>query len=254
LVILLPPPPWTFPLNIPGASPNGPVFSSSDNNGNFLVTWYDSTSTNAAYSIYNSNTYTWSTPVSIANSAPNGAVTSSFDSSTGDFLITWRDTNNINAYYSIYNPSATPQYTAQSPVAPLAPVTTFENIFSSCDPTSGTFLVTFADLNSIPYYTFYTETLPPPPPSPVQAPGNFAGKQKVNNFGVVSERYNALSWESSSGAESYRLYRNGALIATLGASSTSYDDHNQPKTTQIYTLTAVGAGGAVASTTISVGK
>ncbi|MCX6991023.1 MAG: hypothetical protein NTX49_08190, partial [Chlamydiae bacterium] len=247
---LTPSPLWTFPVNIPSALPNGPVFSSSDNNGNFLVTWYDGTSTNAAYSIYTHNTLTWSSPVSIANSAHNGAVTSSFDSLTGNFLITWRNTTDNTPYYSIYNPSATPQYTAQSPVSSVGVIVSAGDIFSSYSPVSSSFLTTFVS-GGLPFYTFYSGT---PSPSPVQAPGNFRGKQKVNNFGVVSERYNSLSWESSTGAESYRLYRNGLLIATLGASSTSYDDHNQPKTTQIYTLTAVGAGGAVASTTISVGK
>jgi hypothetical protein len=250
---LTPPPLWTVPTKIPGANPNGPLFSSSDNNGKFLVTWYDSTSNTAAYSIYTQSSAEWSDPVSITGSTPTGSVTSSFDSLTGDFLITWQDSTNNTPYYSIYNPSASPEYTVPSQVAPQGSIASAADIFSSCDQSSGTFLTTFVS-STTPYYTFYSGSLPPPPPSPVQAPGNFRGKQKVNNFGVVSERYNSLSWESSIGAEAYRLYRNGALIATLGESSTWYDDHNQPKTTQIYTLTAVGAGGSVASTTISVGK
>jgi hypothetical protein len=254
LVNLTPSPQWTFPSQIPSAETLSNVFSSSDSQGNFLLTWTDKNNNTATYSIYDSTNDNWSTPVSIASSATNGDVTSSFDSSTGNFLITWKDTGTNTPYYSIYNPSASPEYTAQSQVAPQGSITSASDIFSSCDQSSGTFLVTFADVNSIPSYTFYTESLPPPPPSPIQAAGNFQGKQKINNFAVVSERYNALSWELSSGAESYRLYRNGSLIATLGESITSYDDHNQPKTTQSYTLTAVGAGGSVASTTTSVGK
>jgi len=236
---------------IPSANPLSKVFSSCDSQGNFLVTWADQNNSTATYSIYDSKTDLWSTPVSIASSATNGDVTSSFDSSTGNFLITWKDTLTNTPYYSIYNPNASPEYTAQSQVPPSSSIFITGDIFSSCYPASGTFLVTFADSNTFPYYTFYTETLPP---SPIQAPGNFQGKQKINNFGVVSERYNALSWELSSGAESYRLYRNGTLIARLGGNSTSYNDHNQPKAAQIYTLTAVGTGGAVASATLSVGK
>ncbi|MCX6991180.1 MAG: hypothetical protein NTX49_09000, partial [Chlamydiae bacterium] len=248
-------PTWTPAALIPNAqvenTPATNVFSSSDSRGNFLTTWLSGYNVEVTYSTYDSINQSWSSPGYITNSQSSIDVTSSFDSSTGNFLVTWQDNNSNRPYYSIYNPSASPQYTAQSPVAPTTPVDANTNgvdIFSSCDPGSGTFLVTFVDTNNIPSYTFYTDT------SPVQAPGNFTGKQKVNNFGVVSERYNALSWEASIGATFYRLYRNGTLIATLGSNATSYDDHNQPKQAQSYTLTAVDAGGAVASATISVGK
>ena len=133
------------------------VFSSSDSQGNFLVTWHDNHTHKAAYSIYDSSNLSWSSPTFITNSAVDQDVTSSFDSSTGNFMITWQDNTSTFPYYSIYNPSTSPQYTAQSPIAPINPIPNIYGwaIFSSCYTGSGNFLVTFTDSHGMLYYTFY---------------------------------------------------------------------------------------------------
>ena len=158
---------WSIPAQIPNANIGGPnVFSSSDSQGNFLVTWQDDNGI-ATYSIYDSQGQSWSpiTHISNSNISNNCDVTSSFDISTGNFLITWQDNNSSLPYYSIYNPTE-PSYTAQSPVAPIIPITNLNgaDIFSSCYRGSGSFIVTFVDSNDIPSYTLYSDI--PRPSSP----------------------------------------------------------------------------------------
>ena len=83
---------------------------------------------------------------------------------------------------------------------------------------------------------------------------NLKGVQKVNNFGIVRERFNTLSWQLNSGATEYEIYRDGILIAMLGGSVSSYEDHDQPSYNQTYAVVAVNGEGASIPVTVIVGK
>ena len=79
---------------------------------------------------------------------------------------------------------------------------------------------------------------------PVQAPQNLKGQQKKNDYGLVFERFNRLTWAanpSGPAADGYVVYRNGVKIATLPASTLEYEDHNRKKgVTTVYAVTALG--------------
>jgi YVTN family beta-propeller protein len=80
----------------------------------------------------------------------------------------------------------------------------------------------------------------------IDPPSGFTGIRKVNNFIVAEEYYNSLTWTLSADEEvsSYILKRNGVTIATLGATTNSYEDHNRnPSASDTYTLIAVDASG-----------
>ncbi len=89
---------------------------------------------------------------------------------------------------------------------------------------------------------------------PVSTPTGLQGKQKINNFGVVSELYNTLSWEPSSAVTGYNLHCNGVLIAILDGNASSYEDHNQSSQSQTYALVAVNGQFTSSPATVSVGK
>ncbi len=82
------------------------------------------------------------------------------------------------------------------------------------------------------------------------APGPLTAKSacdaKLKDFPVD------LSWSDPGGETGFRLYRNGELIATLGAGVTSYSD-NAPKATALnYEIEAFNAMGRSPRATLSV--
>lgn len=81
-------------------------------------------------------------------------------------------------------------------------------------------------------------------------PTNLKGKQKKNNFGFEYELYNRLTWKASPSAETtgYFIYRDGDKIATVNASTLTYQDHNRPRgVSSVYSLVAFDSDGNVSS-------
>ena len=78
---------------------------------------------------------------------------------------------------------------------------------------------------------------PPTPPTPTLVSVlNLQGQQMKNDFGVVYELENQLSWNPNPAASfvaGYNVLRDGVLIATLSPSTFQYTDHNVPKSTSI---------------------
>jgi hypothetical protein len=74
------------------------------------------------------------------------------------------------------------------------------------------------------------ELLPPPNPR-VDPPSRLQGVQKKNDFGLVYELYNQLSWRASPSPQTvgYTIYRDGARIAQVNALTLTYQDHNREK-------------------------
>jgi hypothetical protein len=86
-------------------------------------------------------------------------------------------------------------------------------------------------------------------PSIVPA-SNFQGIQLKNNFGLIYELYNQLSWKPSPSPEviGYDIYRDGIKIATVPASTYAYQDHNQPRgVSSFYSLLAFDRNGNTSS-------
>jgi hypothetical protein len=63
----------------------------------------------------------------------------------------------------------------------------------------------------------------------VAPPSNFTVVQHSNDYGVLTELYNLLSWQASPTANvlGYRIFRNGILIRDVGLDVTSYQDQNR---------------------------
>ena len=100
-------------------------------------------------------------------------------------------------------------------------------------------------------------TFIPLTPCSLQAPQHLTGIQKKNDSGLVVERFNHLTWSPNpSGlmASGYFVYRNGVKIATLPATTFSYEDHNRKKgVTTVYTVRAFDdAGNAGPSVAVTV--
>ncbi|MBX7066697.1 MAG: YncE family protein [Parachlamydiales bacterium] len=83
----------------------------------------------------------------------------------------------------------------------------------------------------------------------VGAVRNLSGSQKKNDFGLVYERMNVLTWQApTTGASGYKIYRDGVLIATVGGNTTQYEDHNRPKGVAfIYSVSAFSSNGTESS-------
>lgn len=87
-------------------------------------------------------------------------------------------------------------------------------------------------------------------PNILEPPLNFQGKQKKNNFGLEYELYNQLTWTPSPSAEisGYFIYRDGKKIATVGATTYAYQDHNRKKGVSYnYAITAFISSGSESS-------
>lgn len=84
----------------------------------------------------------------------------------------------------------------------------------------------------------------------VEPPSNLHGLQKKNNVGFEYELYNQLTWSASTSAKvaGYIVYRNEEKIATVGASTFSYEDHNLPRGVSfIYELVAFDESGNISA-------
>ncbi len=80
--------------------------------------------------------------------------------------------------------------------------------------------------------------------------------QSTNNFGVLTEYYNTLTWTASSDPNltGYIIFRNGVEIGNLTSSYLQFTDHNRQISSSVtltYGVAAVGAG-SNQSATVSV--
>jgi len=82
---------------------------------------------------------------------------------------------------------------------------------------------------------------------PPTAPVSISGKVRVNSFASQYDRLHVITFQPSTDTSTtfYRLRRNGTIIAELpGIGPFNYVDHNRSsKQLDVYTLTAVDAGG-----------
>lgn len=84
----------------------------------------------------------------------------------------------------------------------------------------------------------------------LEAPSNFQGTQKKNDFGLEYELYNQLTWTPSPSPEvtGYFMYRDGKQIAMVGSSTYTYEDHNRPRgVLAVYSLVGFDGNGNMSS-------
>ena len=92
----------------------------------------------------------------------------------------------------------------------------------------------------------------PTPPIPPSPPSTFNGNTVSNRYLTQTDITNVLRWRppvASSQIVSYKISRNGVVIAVVPASGPSvYYDHNRKKNTSyVYTIVSLNAGGAESS-------
>lgn len=233
-----------------------------------IATWSDSSSLHPFFSTYDGSS--WSTPAAISSNLTADVYTS-FDSNTGQTVATWTDIATHFPYYAIYDGLS---WSTPAVISTNTSFTALTDTYVSYNIDTDQIIATWANVvPTYPYFSVYNGTWSTPavissntsftasnvvfssspPVGSVIPPLDFAGSQQVNNFGIVSERFNTLTWQASLPVENYDLYRNGTLIAVLDGSADSYEDHDQPKNPQTYDLIANYIDGSSGSSTIMVG-
>ncbi len=218
--------------------------------GQILATWVNSANI-ILYSFFNGSN--WSSPLSISfPDMPFGDVISSYVGGNR-ILATWQDKNTSEPFYAIYEGTNWGPATA---IDISAQVTSDHTVYTSFNPFTRVALAAWGSMlgnDDATYSTISLHTSTPIPPLPPPLSDGLRGVQEMNNFSIVSERFNALSWIKTPGVVTYFLYRDGVLIATLDGDKDSYQDHNQPKSVRTYTLVALNDQGVTFSATVSVG-
>jgi len=191
---------WNIsPQQIPSsAQGTSDVFSSfNPTTGNFCVTWQN-TSNEASFAIY-TQYIGWTSQAGQLPTSPlsSGNVYSSVDPTTGDTLVTWKDNSTPPTYtpqYAILN--GTNNWTTNPQQIPGSADIDDPDVFSSCNPTTGDFLVTMVDFGTNkPYYAIYNAgtstgslwTVPP-----VQVPGSIATNSNTPVFSSCNPNTSAF--------------------------------------------------------------
>lgn len=153
-------------------------------------------------------------------------------------------TGGTSAFTLALNPAETRLYVGETDTGmpPVSRVTFFDPATLAPLPGSPLLSGIFGPISFA-----FSPLLPPP--------ANLRGSQKRNDFAIVYEFFNLLVWDATSeNAAGYYVYRDGVKIATLGASSLQYADHDRPRgVSTLYSVTAFDSGGyetAPISTTI----
>lgn len=245
---------WQTATAVPGSPEVGNTspFVSSVGSNQFLITWKDNGSNPKSILLTLTNPLTWGPILTIpGGSFVKGTVFNTVNSVDGSYLATWVDLDTDLPMYSLYSGGAWSSSTS----IPGGISTGFDVVCSFSSQTTDLFIATWVGSGLAPTYALGSAgPLPPPPPppsppppgpppSPSPTPQGFTGKQKIDDFAVVSERFNSLKWQQASGIINYSLYRDGELIAVLDGDADSYKDHDQSEGSQTYSLVANTAAG-----------
>jgi len=202
----------------------------------FMAVWQDGDN-NLQSSLSTDNGSTWDTPIQAAENLL--AVDSFVGFSSNRFIAFWHGGDN-NADGSLSsdggNTWSTTAITNDGSVN-----SGYWDFFvsGSAASTGAMFVWVDIDQNAQSNFATFSSSAPNPPTS-------LAGVQQKHSFGTLYELYNTLQWGSSLSDDvaAYYVFRNGTLIAMLGASAISYQDHNQPKGAAVsYAVTAVDGEG-----------
>lgn len=143
-------------------------------------------------------------------------------------------TGGADAFQFALNRTETRLYVGENNTAmpPVSRVTFFDPVTLAALPGSPLLSGIFGPISFA-----FSPLLPPP--------ANLRGSQKRNDYAIVYEFFNLLVWDATSeNAAGYYVYRDGARIATLGASSLQYEDHDRQKgAATLYSVTAFDSGG-----------
>ncbi len=226
---------------------------SSDNSGNAIEIWeiqgssinvQATTFTNVAW---NNDTIDLASVTNLANSAfPRVAM-----DSEGDAFATWSTFDGMTSSIQVSQYiQATNMWGSPEDIStPNAGISLAPSIVTN---SSGTFFDAWYFNPFASFFTLQASSITITPMA--QPPASISGKQKINRFPIQSERFNQIKWTASltSGIASYQIFRNGALLATVPATTFQYEDHDRKKnvsdTYSVFSVTATGALSATGAT------
>lgn len=224
---------WSSPSSIDSSSQTNNVFLSFNSTDNkLLATWKDQSSL-PKVAFYQSGS--WSEPTFISSNTvynSNSSLFSCYDSINNQFFVMWPDSSSFAATYS--------KFSAGSWSSPALihthPPGVYANVFPSFNTQNREIMAVWGEIDSnFPYYSILS-TAPD-----LSAPSNLRSRQQVNNFGIIKEIYNKLSWQPSpsEGVVGYNIYRNSQWLASVDSNTFYYEDHNRMDAqTSTYSVTS----------------
>jgi hypothetical protein len=225
---------WSAPVNVSGEGLRNPAGLASmvveGPNGIFFAAWLrsiDGASFNVEWSMFSGGM--WSAPVQIVNQNLLTYSISGDIDNFGDLFLSW-----------MYFDSTSSSLTIQGAVNDIVSVSqifgnpwTFSSTGSNGFSTVAVNTSESAVLTALAWenyngtnHTIQAITAAFPF---LQSPSNLAVSQQVNDFGVVTELYNVLSWDLSSDPAlvCYMIFRNGVYLGYVDASVSQYIDQNR---------------------------
>lgn len=234
------------------------------NSSGFLATWSDN-SGNVFSSFSSNNGSTWSSPTTIATNVLESPTQTDVSAAggTSGFVAAWigSDHNAYGSYSSDHGGTwSMPVLITHDGSVALGNIADQHNGYSfvSVCAVGDNYMFAWLGNNNDTYSSFAAINAGPnPDPTPtINPPTELTGVQQKNDFGLLYELFNTLQWQlsSSSGVTGYRIYRNGELIATVDATTTSYEDHNQTTEATHYSVIAFdGSGNTSSAATVTIG-
>ncbi len=156
-------------------------------------------------------------------------------------------------YYALFNADGS-QVIASTIISNPYPATN-RPVYTCYNSTNGTNVITWDGYDSVSMlnYNYFAIFTPTPAIEPVT---NLSASRLLNRFANYGEYFNRLTWKPSSTLDvvNYRIYNDWTLVATLSATATSYEVHNQPLTNPpsiTYQVTAIDGDGNESPASVS---
>lgn len=227
---------WTTPgTAIPQGTSSGVNYNVSlvfqGSNNTIIAAWGDSNDYSIYYNVFNGTT--WGSARTIPLGASVGVyqgVSLTYNSDTGQVFAAWSDSTDYLPFYSILNGTV---WTTGAPI-PVSPSLGIDyDVILVFDPYVHQVVATWGNYpgDADPFYNIFVTALP----------SNLTGSGCCNSFATQRVWVNRLEWTPVLSAIGYNIYRNGALIAQVGAGVTQYNDAGNRVGDDVYVVTAIFA-------------
>ncbi len=182
---------------------------------------------------------TWSSPVSISNPGSDSVSPVVKGDSLGGFIAVWK--SNIGGFFVIQTSTSTDGIVWTTPVDVSDPASDSSDPQLAVDG-SGNYVAVWEFIESLRNIIQASATTL----ASLEPPASASGQRILNRFLTQAENVNHLTWSPSPSADvaGYRIYRNGALIATVSGTTFAYNDSRGKSTAGAsYEITAVNLSG-----------
>lgn len=227
-------------LYAPSALAVSPPQISVDSTGLFVAIW---SINSGGIDIVQTSTSTdgaaWSAPVSISNLGADAVTPYIQGDSLGNFMAIWK--GDVGGNFVIQSSTSDNGTTWTAPILISDPVSDASDPVVAADG-SGHYVAIWEFIDSLRNIIQGSSASL----AALDPPSSAIGQRILNRFLTQSEYVNRLRWTSSPSQDvaSYRIYRNGTLIASVPSSTLSYNDpRGKNITPDTYEITAVNTSG-----------